>query len=233
MSLNNIELPEKIIAELYRDTLVALDAPYKAKERKKETLAEKPEEKSPGRAAASQAAGRGINVNTEILSPGVKSIETKPAEIKTPAVSTVETKPAATISTIPEMKILGLNKKKITILVQSPGVAFLPDEQLAFLTKILEACKMNMGDVAIVNLASVPVSITELKRRLQPAFLILFGIEPVEIKLPMNFPAFKIQDYDQTSYLYASSLTELVAPTEDSKLLKSKLWVCLKGMFQV
>ncbi|MHA4812102.1 hypothetical protein ACX0G9_28665 [Flavitalea flava] len=228
MSLNNIELPEKILTELYRDTLVALETPYKAKERKKDTTEDNPEEKIPGRAAASQAAGRVVNTNAEDKVPEIQTAEVKPAEIKSK-----EVKPAEPQSLVPEMKILGLNKKKITILVKSPGVAFLPDDQLAFLTKILEACRMNMGDVAIVNLASAPVPIAELKRRLQPAFLILFGIEPVEIKLPMNFPAFKIQDYDQTSYLYASSLNELVAPTEESKLLKSKLWVCLKSMFQV
>jgi hypothetical protein len=58
-------------------------------------------------------------------------------------------------------------------------------------------------------------------------------MEPVDIRLPMNFPAFKIQDYDGCTYLCSSSLEELVRPGDESKLLKSKLWVCLKTIFGI
>src|ERR1700716_539298 len=60
-------------------------------------------------------------------------------------------------------KFLGSNQQKIGILVQSPGAAFLPDEQLNVLTKMLEACKLNMGDVALVNHAVTAVNIDLLK----------------------------------------------------------------------
>ena len=167
MSLNNIELGDLIVSELYRDSLLATEA-----------------------------------------RPG--------------------TPPPA-----PGYKFLGNNRRKITILVLSPGVAFLPDDQLAFLTKMLEACRMNIGDVAIVNQATAPVTITTLKQQLQPATLLLFGMEPVDIRLPMNFPAFKIQAYDECTYLCAPSLAELVRPGDESKLLKSKLWMCLKTIFEI
>ena len=130
-------------------------------------------------------------------------------------------------------KFLGKNGKKITILVQSPGTPFLPDNQLTFLTKILEACRMNIGDVAIVNTATTPVNITAIKQQLQPTVLLLFGLEPTSIKLPINFPEFKVQPYDNCSYLSAPPLTRLVQQSEESKLLKSKLWVCLKTLFNV
>lgn len=130
-------------------------------------------------------------------------------------------------------KFLGKNSKKITILVQSPNIPFLPDNQLAFLTKILEACRMNIGDVAIVNAATAPVNITAIKQQLQPTVLLLFGLEPTSIKLPINFPEFKVQPYDNCSYLSAPPLTQLVQQSEESKLLKSKLWICLKTLFNV
>jgi hypothetical protein len=133
----------------------------------------------------------------------------------------------------PQYKILGKNNRKITILVQSPDIPFLPDNQLTFLTKILEACRMNIGDVAIVNTATAPVNIATLKQQLQPTAILLFGLEPTAIKLPINFPEFKIQPYDNCSYLSAPPLTRLVEPSEESKLLKSKLWVCLKTLFNV
>jgi hypothetical protein len=145
--------------------------------------------------------------------------------------------PAAEQASAPEApvayKYLGKNGKKITILVQSPGIPFLPDNQLTFLTKILEACRMNIGDVAIVNTATAPVTIAALRQQLQPASVLLFGLEPTAIKLPINFPEFKVQPYDNCSYLSAPPLTKLVQQSEESKLLKSKLWVCLKTLFNV
>jgi len=49
----------------------------------------------------------------------------------------------------------------------------------------------------------------------------------------MEFPVFKIQAYDQCTYLTAPSLEELVRPGDEGKLLKSKLWVCLKTLFEI
>jgi len=104
---------------------------------------------------------------------------------------------------------------------------------LNFLTKILEACRMNMGDVAIVNHAAAPVNITALREQLQPSVVLLFGLDPVTIRLPINFPVFKLQPYDQCTYLSAPTLDLMVQTSEESKLLKSKLWVCLKSLFDV
>jgi hypothetical protein len=130
-------------------------------------------------------------------------------------------------------RYLGNNKRKITILVDSPGTPFLPDEQLTFLTKMLEACKLNIGDVAIVNQAGMPVKVSTLKARLSPSILLFFGPGPADIELPLHFPMFKIQAYDHCTYLSAPPLEEIGRSTEEGKLLKSKLWVCLKALFQL
>jgi hypothetical protein len=130
-------------------------------------------------------------------------------------------------------KFLGNNRRQVAIVVHSPGTPFLPDNQLSFLTKILEACRMNIGDIAIVNAASAPVVISELRPQLKPTTVLLFGIEPTAIKLPINFPVFRLQPYDDCTYLSAPALSLLVQNSEESKLLKSKLWVCLKTLFNV
>lgn len=72
-------------------------------------------------------------------------------------------------------KFLGKNHRRISIIVDSPGAAFLPDPQLEFLTKILEACRMNIGDVAIVNHHTAPVAITPLRQQLQPQNVLLIN----------------------------------------------------------
>jgi hypothetical protein len=130
-------------------------------------------------------------------------------------------------------KFLGKNNRRVSIIVDSPGAAFLPDPQLDFLTKILEACRMNIGDVAIINHHATPVVINALRQQLQPQRILLFGVEPTAIRLPINFPEFKLQPYDQCTYLSAPPLHQLVSNTADAKLLKSKLWVSLKTLFDV
>src|SRR5579864_8750251 len=99
------------------------------------------------------------------------------------------------------LKFLGNHRRHITILVHSPESTFLPDDQLSFLTKMLEACRMNIGDVAIINTAAAPVTITALRQQMKPARILLFGIEPTAIRLPINFPAFRLQPYDDCTYL--------------------------------
>ncbi|MBN9380539.1 MAG: hypothetical protein J0H74_07235 [Chitinophagaceae bacterium] len=180
MSLNDIQLKDLVVTELYKDHLLATE-----------------------RAAA----------------------DTSTAPPPTP-----KTSPAPTPT---GYKFLGNNRRNITIVVHSPGIAFLPDDQLSVLTRMLEACRMNIGDVAIVNHAASPVAIGQLKQQLQPSFILLFGPTPQAIGLPMDFPVFKIQPYDQCTYLTAPYLEELARPGDESKLLKSKLWVCLKTLFEI
>jgi hypothetical protein len=130
-------------------------------------------------------------------------------------------------------RFLGNNQQQVTIIVNFPEETFLPDSHLQFLTKMLEACKLNLGDVAIVNHAKKPADIEILKEQLRPVSLLLFGIEPVTIKLPMNFPQFKEQSFAGCAYLYTPGLEILNQETEEGKLLKSKLWVCLRKLFKV
>lgn len=215
MSLNHIELPDSIIGELYKDNL--LYAPG--------FVSGAPTQPTRTAAIASPAPA------TPPPAPFAKQQPPPAAPVPTPTQPTPE--PAIQQPAPGTYKFLGNNRRKITILVNAPDNAFLPDDQLAFLTKILEACRMNIGDVAIVNLASTPAVISTLRQQLTPAFILLFGLEPAALRLPINFPTFKIQEYDGCTYLAAPLLEQLVRPGEESKLLKSKLWVSLKTMFNV
>lgn len=131
------------------------------------------------------------------------------------------------------IKFLGNNFKKIVILVNQPSEVFLPEKHLEFLAKILAACKLNIGDVAIVNEGFKFADIHAIKQQLKPNHFILFGIDPTELKLPLNFPHFKIQNYADSTYLSVPALDVLNSDTEEGKLLKTKLWVCLRTMFEV
>jgi hypothetical protein len=158
--------------------------------------------------------------------------ESAPAPVEAKTTTTVPTPerkdsnpPVATTTTAPT--------ETIAVIVQFGGEAFLPEQHLQLLTKMLGACKLNLGDVAIVNDASRKVEINQLKEQLYPKQVLLFGISPEETGLPLSFPMFKPQEYAGTTYLYTPSLEELNQETEEGKLLKRKLWDNLKQIFAV
>ena len=122
-------------------------------------------------------------------------------------------------------KYLGENKKNILIIVNYPDAVYLPDDDLIFLTGILGACKLGIGDVAIVNFNNhSEASYKELIGYFKSKYVFLFGVEPAAFDLPISFPHFQLQSFDNHSFLFSPALKEL----ENDKLLKSKLWVCLK-----
>lgn len=128
------------------------------------------------------------------------------------------------------LKWLGNNEQKVLILVNNSTATFLPDKQLSFLTGILTACRLSIADVAILNIHHHPnLTYKEIQAELQSKNVVLFGIEPAAIELPINFPHYQLQQFTGTTYLTAPTLPEL----EDDKVEKSKLWVCLKKMFGI
>ena len=128
---------------------------------------------------------------------------------------------------------LGNNNRSIVLLVNFSEAPVIPDVHLQFLSRMLEACKLNLGDVAILNQSKQSLDIKQLKEQLHPVSLVLFGVKSVDIGLPLNFPLFKPQVYDGITYLYVPALELLNQDTEEGKLQKSKLWVCLRQLFGV
>lgn len=128
---------------------------------------------------------------------------------------------------------LGGNAKRVTIVVSESSQAFMKDNDLEWLQKVLMACKLTLGDIAIVNTHSKNVTMAFIKEQLYPEKVLLLGPGPTDLQLPLNFPQFKIQEHDNCRYLYAPSPKELNQETKDSKVLKSKLWVSLQQLFEV
>lgn len=133
----------------------------------------------------------------------------------------------------PENWYLGKNAKKITILVNESDAAFLNDANLDFLTKILGACKLNMGDVAVVNIARYLSLYPEIKKELAPSICIFFGVKTNEIQLPFIIPDYQIQQHDQCKFLAAPVFAKFTTDNPEAKLEKSKLWASLKTLFNI
>ena len=161
-------------------------------------------------------------VITEEIPAEARPSATQPAREKDPV-----TAPGATY------KFLGKNLQRVVVIVHSPNDAFLEEDSLQFLTKMLGACKLNLGDVAIVNDAAGKVDMGRLNEQLKPLKTLVFGVDPAAAGLPLTFPAFKEQEYAGCTYLLSPSLPELNQPSEEGKQLKGKLWACLKKLFNV
>ena len=127
-------------------------------------------------------------------------------------------------------KFLGQNKKNILIILKYEDAVHIPDKQLAFLTKLLAACNLNLGDIAILNFQNYgQAGFANIISFFKSKVVFLFGVSPDEFGLPLLFPAFQVQAYKEASYLYSPSLEEI----EPDINLKTKLWACLKKIFNL
>ncbi|HRP56636.1 hypothetical protein [Agriterribacter sp.] len=160
----------------------------------------------------------------------VKLPETLIANLYTAPLAGLQNTAGAPTSTTTGLKFLGSNQKQITILVNVSDATYLSDRSFAFLTGVLNACKLNMADVAVININQYTNhNYIELNSITQPRIQLLFGVSPREIGLPIHFPHFQVQPYNNVVYLCAPDLNSI----EEDKSLKTRLWAGLKSIFQL
>ena len=128
---------------------------------------------------------------------------------------------------------LGNYEKKIVVLVNDAANIYVDDDSLNFLTGILNACKLNLAHIALINFDKNALDFNHLKKELSPAYLLLFGINALQIQMPFTMPDYQVQDYNNCKILIAPSLTDLNKPTDKAKAEKTKLWKSLKKMFDI
>ena len=134
----------------------------------------------------------------------------------------------------PKIKwFLGDNKKNICIVVNDVEAVYQNEDLLNFLTTILGACKLNLGDVAILNYNNNYFQYSFIKEHLSPKYLLLFNVEANAIQLPFTIPYYQVQQYDKCSILTAPTLQMMLGNTEEAKLHKSRLWLSLKKIFTI
>jgi hypothetical protein len=127
-------------------------------------------------------------------------------------------------------KYLGNNQKNILVVVDYNTAVHLPDEELNFLTNMLAACKLGLGDAAIVNLNNYKnTDYREFLTQFKSKIVFLFGVEPSVFGLPVSFPYFQVQSVANCTFLYTPPLNE----QRKDALLKSKLWVSLRTIFGI
>jgi len=141
---------------------------------------------------------------------------------RTPTVST--SAPAKSFS------FLGNNEKKIAIIVKDEEAIYLEETALNFLMGILAACKLTMADIALVNLIQHPyINYTNFADKINAEKILIFGHGPQDLELPLQFPDYQVQKYNDQVYLTAPHLKIIAA----DKTEKTKLWNSLKQLFSL
>lgn len=118
-------------------------------------------------------------------------------------------------------------KKKALFIAESEGTS-LPDNKKLFLDAIIKACKLHPSEVEVItDKNAIASDYKKINEQFSPASVILFGPSPSAISLPVFFPPFQVQLFQETKYLHAPTLETI----ENDKSLKLQLWQCLKQLF--
>lgn len=129
-----------------------------------------------------------------------------------------------------EWQALGEFKKQILIGVNYSDVKHLPDEQLDFLLKLLDACRFSLSDVAVVNLNNYKnISYQNILEHFNTKTILLFGISTAQFGFPFEIPQYQVQSFDGRIVMHAPNLQDL----QNDKPGKSKTWSGLKTIFTI
>jgi hypothetical protein len=87
-----------------------------------------------------------------------------------------------------------------------------------------------MDVVAILNIKKIKsVTYMSLETELSCKTILLFGVSAAEIELPLEFPPYQVQRFNNQVYLTGPQFSLL----QNEKTEKYKLWNCLKQIFSI
>jgi hypothetical protein len=170
----------------------------------------------------------------------IKSVESEEKAIITAiGKEAIATTPANEVvnelkSTTPiPIKYLGDHLKKIIVVVNDENAVHLNETDLGLLSSILNACKLTLADIALINIAQQPLALHEMLITLPSQFVISFDINSAQIKIKLPTTLYKPIVLGDTKILFSNSLQSMQGADQNAKLEKSKLWNALKLLFKL
>ena len=125
---------------------------------------------------------------------------------------------------------LGGNEKNIAFVLKNEHHKFSNDNELKFLSGLIDACNIRMGDIAIVNFARhKDVTYKDLSSLLAPQRVLCFGVSATDIDLPFTIPYFQIQLFQEIQYIFCPGLEQLQEDVDSKK----QLWNSLQKIFKI
>jgi hypothetical protein len=133
----------------------------------------------------------------------------------------------------PALKYLGEHLKQIVVLVNDTTAVHLNETDLGLLSSILNACKLTLADIALVNIATQPMSLHEILVTIPSKLVLVFDIATTQLKIKLPATLYKPIVLGDTHILMSSSLHSMQGADQSAKLEKSKLWNALKLLFKL
>lgn len=135
----------------------------------------------------------------------------------------------AAAKALPKLKYLGENQKNILLLIENESEAYLNEELFNLLTNILNACKLGMQDVALLNIAAYPgLTLQDYHQATGFRQCILFAIPHARLGLAEMAP-YLAETHFGASVVFSDHLQQIAT----DKALKGRLWMALKQLFGI
>ena len=174
-----------------------------------------------------------VNLYKESLVLGVapanvdkKAKSSAPVEEKNTAIAEEE-------PLIAPIKFLGEHQKKILVLVQDMDAVHLNERAFDLLTSILNACKLTIADIALINLANKNFSLHQILTQVPSDLVLVFDINPTQLKIKLPTKLYTPILLGETQLLFSNNLSQMQGIDQASKIEKTKLLTALKIIFNL
>ena len=160
-----------------------------------------------------------VNVDKKVKAP-------PPIEEKNAAIAAEET-------LVAPIKFLGEHQKKILVLVHDLDAVHLNERAFDLLTSILNACKLTIADIALINLANKNFSLHQILTQVPSELVLVFDINPSQLKIKLPTKLYTPILLGETQLLFSNNLSQMQGIDQASKIEKTKLWTALKIIFKL
>lgn len=131
------------------------------------------------------------------------------------------------------VKYLGEHHKKIMIIVHDSNAVHVNETDFSLLTSILNACKLTIADIALINIAHQQISLHQMLNELPSTLLISFAVDATQLKIKLPTNLYKVTPLGEAHLLFSNSLSSMQGTGVDAKQEKAKLWTVLKKIFEL
>ena len=135
-------------------------------------------------------------------------------------------------STTP-LKYLGDHLKNVILLVNDVNAVYLNEADLGLLSSILNACKLTLADIALINIAKQSIGLHDILETLPSRLVISFDVNATQLKIKLPATLYKPFVLGDTHILFSNSLSSMQGGDLNAKTEKGKLWIVLKQLFQL
>ncbi len=131
------------------------------------------------------------------------------------------------------LKYLGDHLKKVIVIVNDPNAVYLNEADLGLLSSILNACKLTLADIALINTATQTIGLHDILETLPSRLVISFDVNATQLKIKLPGTLYKPIVLGDTHILFSNSLSNMQGGDINAKTEKGKLWIVLKQLFQL